>query len=175
MLRLLKQKNRQPLKKFSESFFQNPHHSWIERNPTIKRSFKILMECIEMEPALDRELSLKGEILFLPAHGKLACTIQGRGKSKFIMVFPDLIEIMYSAAPMRAVAVLAHELGHIHHRHGENPKNLSTLECQLEADTFAHQLGLGRELQEVLLDNGLDLDSRVRVAHLTSQIITEQN
>lgn len=176
MLRLLRRKNRRsPQAPFSKTFYQSPHHQWIKRNPKVKRVFDILIECLQMEPTIDQSLSTMGEIIFLPASGKLACTLQGQDSSKFIVVFPDLLQIIHSASPMRGVAILAHELGHIYCQHGENPKNLSTLECQIEADAFALTLGLGKELQEVLLDNGLDIDSRVRISQLTASILCEQN
>lgn len=160
--------------RFSQNFYNRPHHQWIAQNKSVKRVFDTLLEYIGLNPEIDHKLGKNKNIIFQTASGKLACSINQEHSSNMIIVFPDLIEMMYSASPLRASAILAHELGHIFYNHGDKNCTLTTLEKQLEADYFATFLGFGKELQDVLMDNGFDIDSRVRITHITAQVITEQ-
>ena len=48
-------------------------------------------------------------------------------------------------------------------------KKIDPLEAQIEADNFACHLGLGIELQEVLLEHKNSIDCRTRVSFLTAE------
>lgn len=168
---------RQPQKEylFSRNFYKNPSHQWIFASPKIKRVFDVLIDCIAFDKSIDQELAKRGAIVFLPSNATLSCTINTSQFRHNIIVFPDLFDMIFSASPIRAAAVLAHELGHIYYQHDNNPKKLSTLECQLEADEFACQLGLSRDLQQVLCDYDFDIDTKVRISRITSHYFNEKS
>ena len=87
-------------------------------------------------------------------------------------IFPELFQLLSSVDNTRGLAVIAHELGHIFHRHED--KNISTLEAQIEADTFALELNLAYGLVDILLEFN-DLDSQTRVSYLTSKLLSNQH
>ena len=83
------------------------------------------------------------------------------------------MQILRSPSIYHGIAILAHELGHIYYQHTE--QKIDTLKAQIEADDFAFELGLGEELQEILLDHVHSVDCRVRISKLTSKLISERN
>lgn len=154
---------------FYHSFYKSPHHQWILKSKQFSRIFDVLNQSIKKNQSINEQLGDKGSIIFQLVNQNMACTVQSDKNTKVIILFSDLVQIIYSASPMRAVAVLAHELGHIYHDHGTNNKSLSTLEMQIEADNFACQLGFARELHDVLTEfQDYDNDTRARITYITS-------
>ena len=183
MLNFFRTPKEKTSKTFTQDFYQKSYHKWIENDQLVKRSFDLLLELIANDQELNKRIEEQGPVAFIPANGKMACSVRGETDMRFVVVFPDLVQIMKSASPTRAIAVLAHELGHIFHNHhqrsqaGRKEKPLTTLEAQIEADAFAARLGLAKELQDVLLeveeDEGAFVETRVRISQLTAYLLSD--
>jgi hypothetical protein len=151
------------------NFLNSTYHQWIIQDRTLIRAFTILFELIN--DSMAKRLIQRRPFIFLTASGQFSCTLTASDQIDVIIIFPDLIKLLRSAAPEQAAAVLAHELGHIYYQH--NQREITTLDAQFEADYFAHQLGLGRELLEILSDYHSDSDCIHRVNRLKQLSLKE--
>jgi hypothetical protein len=152
---------------FITSFLIEPDHRWILEDPYIKRAVCNLLDSLSNEHI---KFFTKNKTFLIPCQAHLSCAIGKTSNNHLILVFPELIKILKSGSSSHGMAVLAHELGHIFHQHTEN--KIETLTAQIEADKFALDLGFGEELQEILLDHVHSVDCRVRIAKLTSSLIS---
>ena len=168
----LKRKKITAQKKYSKEevlkrIYLHPQNSWGVNEKVIYRSIDDLFSRLNQE-----HLNFFGKnhpLIFIPTSGVYSCALSFPAKIPIILMFPDLIKKLSAANPDEGLAILAHELGHIFYRHSD--KNIPILEAQIEADDFAYQVGLARELTEVLLQFN-DLDTRTRVSYLTSKILS---
>ena len=153
------------------AFFQSSHHAWISEDRYIKRAFVFLLDNLT-EEGLAFLHPNKNAAFFIKGNGRLGTALGTKKNTHLILVYPDLIKMLTSGAPLMGVAVLAHELGHL--IKGHSFKMIDPLEAQCEADQVAYEMGLGNELQEVLMDQPNTLETKVRISRLTSLIITER-
>lgn len=145
-----------------KQFMEHPEHQWFAKDPVLSRLFKVF--CDSWSDQLVAFIA-KEEVLILKAEGHLACALAPVRDANVILAFPDLVKVLRSASPIRALAILAHELGHLVLKHSS--RKISNIEAQVEADEFAFHMGYGRELEQVLLEYEHSVDCRVRVARLT--------
>ncbi|MBT6324775.1 MAG: hypothetical protein HOJ35_02305 [Bdellovibrionales bacterium] len=149
----------------------NPHNKWLTQDKFIHRSFTEFIHSLNNN-ALNFLYSINEQIIFLQATGSLSLSLSTKKDNHYILVFPQLFNMLKSASPRRGIAILMHELGHIYLDHGN--KKIDILEAQIEADHFALTHGFGHELQDVLLDDN-SIDSQTRICYLTSHLITSSN
>jgi hypothetical protein len=154
---------------FKKSFLNDKNHVWMNSDKITRRSIEILLDSLDEKQIL---FFVKHPTFMIPCQAHLSCAIGKTGNHHLILVFPELIQLLKSASAFHAIAILAHELGHIYHQHTEH--KIDTLTAQIEADQFAFDLGFGEELQEVLLDHAHSIDCRVRISKLTSQLILQK-
>lgn len=152
---------------FIKNFLNDRDHQWILEDQYIKRAIENLLHSMTEEHI---KFFSKNKTFLIPCQAHLSCAIGKTNNNHLILVFPELIKLLKSGSSAHGMAVLAHEFGHIFHQHTEN--KIETLTAQIEADKFAFDLGFGEELQEILLDHAHDVDCRVRIAKLTSALIT---
>lgn len=145
-------------------FLAHPQHQWFARDPLLSRLFKLF--CDAWSPEVIDFINRRGEILILQAEGHLACAMAPVRESNVVLAFPDLVNILHSASPIRALAILAHEFGHLILEHSK--RNIPAIDAQVEADEFAFRLGFGVELEQVLHEYEHSIECRVRIARLTS-------
>lgn len=172
MLSLFKRRTKtfkQKRDEIKEAFFRSSHHSWISKDRYIKRAFAFLLDNLN-EEAIRFLHPNKNEAFFIRGSGRLGTALGAKKNTHLIIVYPDLVKMLTSGAPLMGVAVLAHELGHI--VKGHSFKMIDPLQAQCEADEFAYEMGLGHELQEVLMDQGQSIETKTRIARLTSMIIS---
>ena len=155
---------------FKNNFLKDTNHQWINEDITIKRSVGILLDSLNEKQLLFLN---KHPTYMIPCQAHLSCAIGRTQNHHLILIFPELIQLLKSASTFHAIAILAHELGHIYYQHTE--QKIDTLTAQLEADQFAFELGFGEELQEILLDHVHSIDCRVRISRLTSMLISQKN
>lgn len=170
MLNLFKLKKSGISKKvFIENFINDPNHVWIKENIKIKRIIEYFLEDFTEE-----ELSFFNihKTYLIPCEASLSCAIGSTKDHHLILVFPELKNLILSASPTHALAILYHEFGHIYYQHTEN--KVETLKAQIEADDFAFKHGYGEELQEILLDHINSIDCRVRISKLTAKLISNK-
>lgn len=167
--KIRKEKNEIEIRnEFKQSFLKDQNHCWINEDKATKRIIEILINSLSIKHI---EFFKKHPTFMIPCQAHLSCAIGRTQNHHLILVFPELIQLLKSASGLHGAAILAHELGHIYHKHTE--LKIDTLTAQIEADQFAYKLGFGEELQEVLLDHAYSIDCRVRIAKLTSQLITQ--
>jgi Txe/YoeB family toxin of Txe-Axe toxin-antitoxin module len=152
---------------FIKNFLNERDHQWIKEDQYINRAIENLLKSMTDEHI---KFFSKNKTFLIPCQAHLSCAIGKTNNNHLILVFPELIKLLKSGSSTHGMAVLAHEFGHIFHQHTEN--KIETLVAQIEADKFAFDLGFGEELQEILLDHTSSIDCRVRVAKLTSALIT---
>lgn len=153
-----------------QQFMEHPEHQWFAKDPTLSRLFKIFCESWSDQII---EFIAKEEVLILQAEGHLACAMAPVRHANVILAFPDLVNVLRSASPIRGLAILAHEMGHLVLKHSH--RKISNIEAQVEADEFAFHMGFGRELEQVLLEYEHSIDCRVRVARLTQLYYSQNN
>ena len=148
-------------------FLNLSYNSWILDDKYFHRGLKELIYSFD-KTKLIHFLNSR-DIAFVTATGQLGCTLTYDVDMDIIIIFPDLLKMLYSASPRDGVAILSHEFGHIYHNHSN--KNISIIKAQVEADFFAYQTGFGKELHEILLQFN-SLDCRTRVTYLTSYLLS---
>lgn len=167
MLITFLRKNRQttqtPKLSFQELFYQNPLHQWILEDKYLSRGVQLFLDALT---PLDQQniLARKRQLILTPASGRYSCAMNGTDKFEFIIVFPDLVQILRSAAPERGVAILLHEAGHLTRRHSE--RSLTALEAQLEADRFCAKRGYAQALRDFLTDLPMNDEIDLRLRYL---------
>jgi hypothetical protein len=152
---------------FQIDFWGNTHNQWLKGDRYVERNLRDLFNMLD-QSALD--YFQQHPLVFIPSTGELSCALSGISGIDVIIVFPELIKMLRSAAPRRGLAIVAHELGHLISQHSE--REIDRLQAQIEADRFATQLGLGLELQEILLQFD-EIDCRVRITYIASAMANE--
>ena len=152
-------------------FNDHPEHQWIINDPTISRLVRIL--CDSWTTEVYEFLASGNEILIVKAQGQLASAMSSINKTNVVLAYPDLVAILRSASPMRGVAILAHEIGHIVKEHSK--RKITNLEAQIEADRVAFEMGFGEDLEQVLIEHEHSIDCRVRIAKLTQYYYSSKN
>lgn len=160
----------QSLETFVTRFFKSPHHHWLLENDRLSKVFISFFRLLS-HTHLRRLNSLK-PLVFLRANGKLSCALSTIDNSYLTLIFPELEKYLLSASPEYGFAILAHEIGHIYYGHPE--RKIDPLEAQFEADKFAFDLGLGRELLMALKDFPPSDESLERISHLNKLILSHQ-
>lgn len=128
------------------AFLRQPEHAWILRDEPFRNG---LIELFCSFPVSDlRHLFEKERLLLLYCNQRMSAALYPYEGRAVILVFPELHQLMSSAQFLQAHAVLAHELGHVFHRHARI--RIGSLQAQLEADRYAWDRGLGEELIAVL-------------------------
>lgn len=148
---------------FEEKFYQNPLHKWILEDKYLSRGIQLFLDALTPD---DKQniLARKRQLILTPASGRYSCAMNGTDKFEFIIVFPDLVQILKSASPERGVAILLHEAGHLTRRHSE--RSLTALEAQLEADRFCAKRGYAQALKDFLTDLPLNDEIDLRLRYL---------
>ncbi len=161
-------KNKISKENFITNFLSDANHQWLNEDRILKRNIEILLNSFSTKQI---EFFNKHPTFIIPCQAHLSCAIGRTQNHHLVLVFPELIQLLRSAMAFHGLAILAHEFGHIYHQHTEF--KIDTLTAQIEADHFALELGFGEELQEVLLDHANSIDCRVRIAKLTSALISK--
>lgn len=153
---------------FKNDFFTKEHHYWINENKYIKGVFEDLFDLL---PEKILQFFIDGPpLLFLISNGRYSCALSVKNSS-VIVVFPELMKLLKSPATYHAMAILAHEIGHIYLEHGH--KDIDPLKAQIEADKFASDLGLGHQIESFLNDLEECTEKRVRICYLASRNIAD--
>lgn len=127
-------------------FLRRPEHAWILRDEPFRNS---LIELLCGFPLTDLEGLLRREkLMLLYCNQRMSCAVYPYEGRSLVLVFPELHRLMCSAQYLQGHAILAHELGHIFHRHAK--VKVGPAQAQFEADRYAWERGLGEELAEVL-------------------------
>ena len=99
------------------------------------------------------------------AQGKYACSVKSHHQY-VILVFPEVFTKLCKLHDGWAKAVLAHEIGHIYLDH--HKENDDIMESQVDADSFACDMGYLEELESFLFDQPESVEKRVRLSFITT-------
>ncbi|WP_127717425.1 M48 family metalloprotease [Halobacteriovorax sp. HLS] len=148
------------------SFRNRAEHEWIFSSPELRESFRILEAYISQS---QKALEVFNTIFFLNIKGSYASAIDSG--EKFVLVYPELVSLLKGPKRIQGIAILAHEIGHLVLAHHQ--RRTSNHIAQIEADLFAHEIGLGRYLLLFLKDQSQGLQIQKRVQALEKVIRTE--
>ena len=143
-------------------FLRRPEHRWILTDEPFRDSLVELL-CGFPESHLRRVLA-EERLLLLFCNQRMSCALYPYENRSMVLVFPDLYQLMNSAHYHQAHAILAHELGHVFHRHAK--VRISPIDAQLEADRYAFERGYGEELLIVLRGERVSAETRARIQAL---------
>ena len=163
----LKQSKKDLQELFLSRIISYPKNIDVFKNKYVYRSLEEIIMRMSIKQ-IEYFLS-KPPIVFISISGIYSCAIDNNQNEYLVLLFPDLIKKLSCADNSEGLAILAHELGHFFHEHSR--KSISPLKAQVEADDFAFELGLGRELSEIL-SRFDDLNSKTRLSYLTAKILS---
>lgn len=160
--------NKSSIKKaeYITQFLNDPNHRWIIENNKIKKMIEYFLEDFTNE---EIQYFNTHKTYLIPCEANFSCAIGSTKEHHLVLIFPELKNLLLSASPTYALAILFHEFGHIYHGHTE--KKIETLQAQIEADEFAFKHGYGEELHNILLDHANSIDCRIRISRLTTLIM----
>ena len=101
----------------------NPHNQWILNDKVVSRSLFTFNDLLM--PKHHQKLLQSKDIIILPVSGQFSCTVQQPSNSSIVLLFPELIKILSNVDNSRGIAILAHEFGHLYHKHYE--KHIPTI------------------------------------------------
>ena len=147
-------------------FYRKPEHEWIRGDGRISKIFDMLITSLPTEYL--NELFVKNETLFILQRERLSTVLCFSPKTRIILVFENLIDLIKTVNATQAVAVLAYELGHLVFKHDKRrPDNL---QAQLEADMFAIRLGFVQDLLDFLSDQMKTHDLIMRIGQVQNYL-----
>lgn len=156
-----------------DDYFQeillDPAHAWLRGHNRYKL---VLSDFFTHIPSITINKLRMRKLLILPCGAELSATITPPADSNVILLFPELQRMLLAANPAPALAVLAHELGHIACDHSK--RAIESLEAQIEADAFAASLGFKEEITSLLLqENSSEAWERLRALGFESLELSE--
>ena len=146
---------------FIKEFYERDYHLWLNSEKQLKRSVTMILEAL---PQKCLNYFNKNPLVVVKNRGDMACAFSSKTKVNVLVIFPDLQKLMNSPLWLRAVAVLAHEIGHLYFNHSE--RKISIMDAQYEADLFAAEMGFSAELIEVLKDYPYSEEVQLRLKKL---------
>jgi len=138
-------------------------HRWINENQYVHAHFSDFLERLPKE--ILKKVFIEKFTLFVRSNGKYACAVTSM-QQNIIIIFPELYTLLTKTYDGWAKAVLAHEVGHIHLEHTEH--NEDPMEAQVDADTFACDMGYLDELESFLHEQIESVEKRVRLSFITN-------
>jgi hypothetical protein len=152
---------------FVSDFLSHSAHHWINQNRIYNRVFQQLFDTFNQEHI---NFFSKHPFIILPNEGQLCSVVYKNHTHSCIILFDQVFQWLQSATPEVALAVISHELGHLYHEH--QGKKIGLLETQIQADSFAVELGFGRELIAILKDhpNGSYVTERIQFLQKVSSL-----
>lgn len=156
------------VREWQESFIASPYHEWMRENKHVTRCIELFLQSIP-KPELPRLIAMKQELVFIPTNAHYSFSLKGNEKLNIVVIFPELLKLLKSAAYHQGLAILAHELGHFICDHFNS--NKLPLEAQVEADNFALSMGYGEELLALIEKENFSIEQKVRISNLTCKII----
>ena len=142
---------------------QQEEHSWIRENPYVQAHMQDFLERLPRKVL--KEIFYDKMTLFVRASGRFACTVTSPHQS-VILIFPEVYELLAKTYDGWAKAVLAHEVGHLVLEHGEF--RADPMECQVDADTFACEMGYFEEIESFLHEQKESIEKRVRLSFVSN-------
>lgn len=158
MFQLLTKKEK--LNNTIESLLQeDSYHEWIRSDKNIYRFFREIMLTLSKEDF--KYLNESKKLTFIYSSGKFASTISDTSDRNYIIIYPEMINLIKSVDNTMAFAIIFHELGHIIYKHFE--RSIPDLDKQIEADSFACKYGFKMAIIALLKEEGRTFESIARI------------
>lgn len=143
-----------------ETTLQDDHaHEWIRTDKVLYRFFR---EVLAMLSKADFQLLNEDKKLtFQFSNGKYASTVADTTNRNYIIIYPEMINLIKSVDNTVALAILFHEFGHIACKHIH--RDIPELDKQIEADSFACKYGLKKALISLLRQEHRSFESIARI------------
>lgn len=142
---------------------EQEEHRWISENNYVKANFTDFLE--RLPKRVLQKVFFEKVTTFARSNGRYACAVSPL-QQNVIIIFPELFELLTKTFDGWARAVLAHEVGHIMLEHSENSDD--PMEAQVDADTFACDMGYLDQLESFLHEQPETVEKRVRLTFLTN-------
>ena len=172
MLELFKKKKspsyEEILEIFLTQFYSNEAHSWIIQDRYIRANFDDFFEKLPADVL--KKFIGNQKLIFVLSIGFYINTLDSMSHY-VIIVFPELFRLLKSSATNHALAILAHEIGHI--VCGHSRKIIDPIKAQVEADRFACELGYAPELDSFLFDQNDSIEKKIRMTYVTSYMMKD--
>ncbi len=159
--RLLKVETSKP--EIIKFILEQEEHKWIHADAYVLANMQDFLE--RMPRRVLHKVFCEKMTIFVRANGRFACTVSSL-QQNVIIVFPELYTLLTKTYDGWAKAVLAHEVGHIYLEHSKMPAD--PMEAQVDADTFACEMGYLEELESFLHEQGESVEKRVRLSFVSS-------
>lgn len=153
---------------YFEDFLAEGPNAWIRENRRVERALRHFFTTF---PTITLNRLRKRKLYFVPCSGHMSATITYDEGTSVVLLFPEILRALESTDPSEALAILAHELGHVVHDHAA--RGTPQLQAQVEADAFACSLGFAREIC-ALLSREASEEGRVRLGVIHKEIDFEQ-
>ncbi len=151
---------------FGDYFFSLEDHAWMSAAGETRAVFENLLA--RLPSALLLSLWQR-PLAFVPSQD-----YQKNGAARYhsqntIVVFPEYQRLL-KQGDFAAVAFVAHELAMVLYEL-DNAQDKDPLMAEVEADKFVCDLGLGDELEQLLLAMDESTEKRLRLTYLTIQVL----
>lgn len=137
-------------------------HFWIREDQYIHMNMTDFLERLPLRVL--HKVFYQESTIFVQSTGKFACSVTTQHQNA-IIVFPELYNFLTKINDGWAKAVLAHEIGHIFYDHKFSN---DIMECQVDADEFACEMGYMDELEDFLHDQPESVEKRLRLTFITN-------
>ena len=139
-------------------------HSWIKENQYAQAHMTDFLERLPRKVL--HKVFIEKTTLLVRSSGRFACSVSTVHQN-VIIIFPEVYELLTKTFDGWAKAVLAHEIGHNYLEHAEL-KIEDPMEAQVDADTFACEMGYLDQIEAFLHDQPESIEKRVRLSFVTS-------
>lgn len=146
-----------------EFILKQEEHKWISSEPYVHAHFLDFLE--RLPQRVLKKVFLDKMTLFVRSSGRFACSVSSL-QQNVIIIFPEIYNLLTKTYDGAAKAILAHEVGHLYLDHSELSDD--PMEAQVDADTFACDMGYLEELESFLHEQPESVEKRVRLSFITS-------
>lgn len=145
-------------------------HRWISENQYVQAHFHDFLE--RLPRRVLQKVFVEKMTLFVRSSGRFACSVSTL-QQNVIIIFPEVYNLLTKTYDGWAKAVLAHEVGHLFLDHTETSDD--PMEAQVDADTFACEMGYLEELESFLHEQPESIEKRVRLTFITNYYFNHNN
>ncbi|MFT6630368.1 MAG: hypothetical protein ACJAS4_000304 [Bacteriovoracaceae bacterium] len=138
-------------------------HRWISNDQYVKAHFSDFLE--RLPRRVLHKVFVEKMTLLVRSTGKYACSVSSL-QQNVIIIFPEVYNLLTKTYDGWAKAVLAHEVGHLYLDHAETSDD--PMEAQVDADTFACDMGYLEEVESFLHEQPESIEKRVRLTFITN-------
>lgn len=143
-------------------WFSNPNHAWIKNSNKTTACCDYFIDSLN-ETSISQILNFPKNISLIKIDNNWSYSISNDEDSAHILLFSDFIKFINNLSVPKGAALFAHEIAKIIFYE----KKLDEIALKMVADAFVCGIGLGNELQDILLECRQTETITKRINHLT--------